>query len=46
MSEQIVLLLPRKIAEALKKRAEREKVSMEELILRAVIKIIEEEMKK
>lgn len=46
MSEQIVLLLPQKIAEALKKRAEREKVSMEELILRAVIKIIEEEMKK
>ena len=46
MSEQIVLLLPQKIAEALKKRAEREKVSMEELILRAVIKIVEEEMKK
>jgi DNA polymerase III delta prime subunit len=46
VSEQIVLLLPQKIAEALKKRAEREKVSMEELILRAVIKIIEEEMKK
>jgi len=46
VSEQIVLLLPQKIAEALKKRAEREKVSMEELILRAVIKIVEEEMKK
>jgi DNA polymerase III delta prime subunit len=46
MGEQIVLLLPQKIAEALKKRAEREKMTMEELILRAVIKIVEEEMKK
>jgi len=46
MGEQIVLLLPKKVSEALKKRAEREKMSIEELILRAVVKIIEEEMKK
>jgi hypothetical protein len=46
MGEQIVLLLPKAIAEALKKRAEREQIPIEQLILRAVIKIVEEEMKK
>ena len=45
MSEEIVLLLPKAVAEALRKRAEMYKMTVEELILRAVVKILEEEKK-
>jgi hypothetical protein len=45
VSEEIVLLLPKAVAEVLKKRAEMYKMTVEELILRAVVKILEEEKK-
>jgi len=46
MSEQIILLLPKQVAEALKRRAERLQITLEELVLRACVKLIEEEMKR
>jgi len=45
MSEEITLVLPKVVAEALRRRAEAQKLTVEELILRAVVKILEEEMK-
>ena len=45
MSEEITLILPKSVADALRRRAENQKVTVEELILRAVVKILEEEMK-
>jgi hypothetical protein len=46
MSRQVTLLLPKEVMDALEKRAERMKITLEELILRAVVRIIEEEMKR
>jgi hypothetical protein len=46
MSEQIILLLPKQVAEALRRRADRLQITLEELIVRACVKIIEEEMKR
>ena len=43
MSERIELVLPAVIAEKIKKRAEEKKMSIEELFLRAIIKVLEEE---
>lgn len=46
MSRQVTLLIPKEVMDALEKRAERMKITLEELILRAVVRIIEEEMKR
>lgn len=46
MSRQVTLLLPKEVMDALENRAERMKITLEELILRAVVRIIEEEMKR
>jgi hypothetical protein len=46
MSEQIILLLPKQVAEALRRRADRLQITLEELIVRACVKVIEEEMKR
>jgi hypothetical protein len=43
MSEEITLILPKPVAEALRRRAENQKLTVEELILRAVVRILEEE---
>lgn len=43
MSVEIRLLVPAKVAEALRKRAERDKLTIEEVILLAIAKILEEE---
>jgi len=45
MSVELRIVVPARVAQALKRRAEREKISMEELILLALAKILEEESK-
>jgi len=46
MSEEIRIIVPKPIAEAIRKRAESLKLSVDELIIRAIAKIIEEEIKR
>jgi len=43
LSVEIRLLMPRRMYEALRRRAEREKTSLEEVILEALARIFEEE---
>lgn len=43
MSVELRIMMPIQVAEALKKKAEREKATIEEVVLRAIVKILEEE---
>jgi len=46
MSSEIRILLPKAVEEILRKKAEEKKITIQELLLRAIVKIIEEETKK
>lgn len=43
MSVELRILLPKRVWEAIKRRADREKVTIEELVLLAIEKILSEE---
>jgi hypothetical protein len=43
MAEEIRILVPKQVAEIIKRAAERKRLTVEQLILRALVKIIEEE---
>ncbi|MEM4430279.1 MAG: hypothetical protein QXM08_03885 [Thermofilaceae archaeon] len=43
MSVELRILLPKRVWEAIKRRAEREKVTIEELVLLAIEKVLTEE---
>lgn len=46
MSVEIRILVPSRVAEALKRRAEREGLTVEELLLLALSRVLEEEVGK
>jgi predicted HicB family RNase H-like nuclease len=45
MSEEIRVIVPKNVAETLRRRAQRMGVSLEELVLRAIVRELEMEMK-
>jgi len=45
VAEELRLILPKPIADRIRKECERRKLTLEQLLLRAVVKILEEESK-
>ncbi len=45
MSEELRIILPKAIADMIKKECEKRKITIEQLFMRAIVKILEEESK-
>ncbi|MEM0261482.1 MAG: hypothetical protein QW733_02020 [Desulfurococcaceae archaeon] len=43
MSEEIRIVIPAAVAQAIRKKSQEKKIPMEDLILRAIIKVLEED---
>ncbi len=45
MAEEFRIILPKTIADKIRKECEKRKITIEQLLMRAIVKIIEEESK-